>query len=143
MSEFGQVVKEGASEVGKKAWRITRRVLLFSLLIGALILGGYSWFNYGWTYSEGTRSGTLIKVSKKGYIFKTYEGQLNTGGMQANQQGQLIGNLWEFSVTNDAVYQQLQHSEGKQIVLTYRQYRKAFPWQGKTTYFVEAVKPVQ
>lgn len=143
MSEFGQVVKEGASEVGKKAWRGTKRVLLVALLLGVLVLSGYTWFNYGWTYSDGTRSGVLIKVSKKGYIFKTYEGQLNAGGMQSNQQGQLVGNLWEFSVTKDEVYQQLQRNEGKQVVLHYKQYRKALPWQGKTEYFVDRVQPVQ
>lgn len=143
MSEFKEVVKDGAQEIGKKAWRGTKRVLLFALVLGVLILAVYTGFNYAWTYSDGTRSGILIKVSKKGYVFKTYEGQLNAGGLQANQQGQVIGNLWEFSVTSDEVYQKLQSYEGKQVILHYEQYRKAFPWQGKTTYFVDEVKPVQ
>ncbi len=143
MSEFSQVVKDGAQEVGKKAWRGTKRLLMIALVAFVVIGGIYTWFNYSWTYSDGTRSGTLIKVSKKGYVFKTYEGQLSTGGLQTNPQGTLVSNLWEFSVTNDAVYQQLQQSEGKQVVLHYEQYRKAFPWQAKTTYFVNRVAPVK
>ncbi|MFN7115680.1 MAG: hypothetical protein ACK4TA_02715 [Saprospiraceae bacterium] len=143
MSEFGHVVKDGAQEVGKKAWRGTKRILLILLAVGVVILAGYMWFNYAWAYSEGTRSGTLIKVSRKGYIFKTYEGQLNLGGFQSNPEGGVASNIWEFSVTDDAVYEKLQRSEGKQIVLHYKQYRKSLPWQGDTSYFVEGVELVK
>lgn len=143
MSEFGHVVKEGAGEVGKKVWRGTKRLLLVLFGVGVLVLAGYIWFNYGWVYSEGTRSGTLIKVSHKGYLFKTDEGQLNLGGFQTNPEGGVASNIWEFSVTDDEVYKKLQHSEGKQVTLHYKQYRKAFPWQGDTEYFVYEVEPVQ
>ncbi len=143
MSEFQEVVKEGAREVGRKTWRVTKRVLLMLTVAGVLVLAGFLWFNYGWVYSEGTRSGTLIKVSKKGYVFKTYEGQLNLGGFQSNPGGGVASNIWEFSVVKDDVYKELQSSEGKQVVLHYKQYRKAFFWQGDTVYFVDDVGQVQ
>lgn len=140
MSEFGQVVKEGAGEVGKKVWRGTRRILLFALIVG--ILGGavYVWFNYSWTYSEGVSTGNLVKISKKGYIFKTYEGLQDVGGIRANQKGTVISNMWEFSVVKDDVYAQLQHLQSNKVKLYYKQTRKAFPWRGKTSYFVYKVE---
>lgn len=143
MSEFGQVVKDGAGEVGKKAWRGTKRVLLFALIIGIIGGTGYVWFNYSWTYSDGVSAGNLVKVSKKGYVFKTYEGLLDVGGIRANNEGTVISNMWEFSVVDDDVYQQLQKLQGNKVVLSYKQTRKAFPWRGNTNYFVYKVELVE
>jgi glutamine phosphoribosylpyrophosphate amidotransferase len=73
---------------------------------------------------------------RKGYVFKTYEGQLHLGGsvMMTEQ------SIWNFSATNDAVYQTLQKSEGKTVTLHYRQMQNAFPWQGDTDYIVYKVE---
>ena len=133
MSEFQQVVKEGAQNVGRKAKRLL--LWLFGIAIVASLL--FIWV-CGWTYSDGTRAGELIKVSKKGVMFKTYEGQINLGGFQSDDAG-VVGNIWEFSTTNKAVYQRLQELEGKKVKLSYRQRYKTMPWQGKTEYFVDKV----
>jgi hypothetical protein len=142
MSEFGQVVKEGAQEVGRKAvWGI-RRILLFALVLGVLAGGIYLlWSNY--TYSEGTRTGYLIKISRKGVLLKTFEGQLNLGGFQQPGQPAVMGNIWEFSVRDRAVFEKLQQVEGKQVTLFYKEKIRAMPWQGDTNYFVYAVEPVR
>lgn len=140
MSEFQEVVKEGAQEVARKAWRGTKRILLYATILATIIGIGYVWFNYYWTYSDGISAGTLVKVSKKGYVFKTYEGLLNVGGIKANQQGTIISNMWEFSVTKDEVYKALQEYQGKEVRLFYHQYRKSFPWHGDTNYFVYKVE---
>jgi len=143
MSEFGQVVKEGAGEVGKKAWRGTKRVLLFALILGVIVGAGYVWFNYSMTYSDGVSTGNLVKITKKGYIFKTYEGLQDVGGIRANQQGTVISNMWEFSVIEDDVYQQLQNLQNNKVKLYYKQTRKAFPWRGNTNYFVYKVEIIE
>ncbi len=140
MSEFQEVVKEGAQEVARKAWRGTKRLLLYATILAVIVGVGYVWFNYYWTYSDGISAGTLVKVSKKGYLFKTYEGLLNVGGIKANQQGNVISNMWEFSVTKDDVYKDLQEYQGKEVRLFYHQYRKSFPWDGDTNYFVYKVE---
>lgn len=142
MSEFGHVVKEGAGEVGKKAWRGTKKVLLFALLIGILVGTGYVVFNYTWTYSKGVSTGNLVKISKKGYLLKTYEGLQDVGGIRANEQGTVISNMWEFSVVDDQVYEQLQALQNNKVKLYYKQTRKAFPWRGNTNYFVYKVEPM-
>lgn len=138
MSEFKQVVKEGATKVG--SW--IKRFFLIILLLAVVGGGVYLWV-CNWTYSEGTRAGNLIKISYKGVVLKTYEGQLNLGGFQSNDQSGISGNIWEFSVWDDEIYKQLQQYEGKQVKLFYRQKYKAMPWQGDTDYFIYQVELVE
>ena len=137
MSEFKQVVEDGAKKVGSK---IKRFFLILFLL--AVVGGGLYFWVCNWTYSKGTRAGSLIKISYKGVVFKTYEGQLNLGGFQNNPNG-VTGNIWEFSVWKDEVYEELQDYEGKQVKLHYRQKYKAMPWQGDTDYFIYKVELVE
>ncbi len=112
---------------------------LWAVLVGFLLFvtGYYIYRTY--TISEGSRTGTLFKISKKGVLFKTYEGQLHlAGSVMLSEQS-----IWEFSAKNSAVYQQLQQLEGKTVRCHYRQKVDAFPWQGDTDYIVyqaEAVK---
>lgn len=134
MSEFQQVVKEGAGEVFGWTKRIFLGLLVLALVGGAI----YVWVG-GWTYSEGTRSGYLIKISKKGTVLKTYEGQLNLGGFQSDPQAGVMGNIWEFSVAKNDIYEQLQQYQGQQVTLSYRERYITFPWQGDTHYFVYKV----
>lgn len=143
MSEFGQVVKEGAEEIVKKTWRGTKRILLGITILAVISAVGYLWV-MSWTFSDGTRAGTLIKISKKGVIFKTYEGQLNLGGFQNNpQSGGVVGNIWDFSVLKNDIYKELQQHEGKQVKLHYKERYKAMPWQGDTNYFIYDVEEVE
>ena len=137
MSEFQQVVKEGAESIGRKIKRF------FLILLGVVLGGGrlFVWVA-GWTFSEGTRAGELIKISKKGVVFKTYEGQLNLGGFQSDNAG-IVGNIWEFSTTKGDIYSRLQELEGKKIKLHYKQRYKPMPWQGKTDYFIHKVELIE
>ena len=138
MSEFTQVVKDGLKKIGEMVKRF------FLIILALLILGGigFVWLS-GWTYSEGTRAGYLIKISNKGVVFKTYEGQLNLGGFQSNEQSGVIGNIWDFSVTKSDVYEDMQKYEGKQVKLFYKQRYKPMPWQGKTEYFIYKVELIE
>ncbi len=127
-----------ADQIKQSARKWFRRSL-WAILVGFLVfLAGY-YFYRTYTISEGTRSGTLVKISKKGVIFKTYEGQLHlAGSVMMSQQS-----TWEFSAQNSAVYAQLQQFEGKLVKCHYRQKVDPFPWQGDTEYIVymaEAVK---
>jgi hypothetical protein len=112
-------------------------------LVALLVLGtlGFLWVA-NWTYSDGTRAGYLTKVSRKGVVFKTYEGELNLGGFRAGTDEAVVGNTWDFSVKEDAVYQELQSHEGQKVTLYYKQQYKNLPWQGKTDYFVYKVEIV-
>ncbi len=95
-------------------------------------------FNY--TYSEGKRAGVLVKFSKKGYIFKTYEGELNLGGLGNLPGTAQMDQLWHFSVRNEAVAATLMNVEGKKISVHYKQIVKNMVWQGETDYFIDSVQ---
>lgn len=139
MSEFQTVVKDGWIKV----WAWIKRFFLVLLLVAVAGFGGFVWVS-GWTYSDGTRAGDLIKISRKGVVWKTFEGQLNLGGFQSDSAGDgLSGNIWSFSVGDRDVYEKLQNYEGKRVKLHYKQRYRAFPWQGKTVYFVDEVMPVE
>ncbi len=119
---------------------IIRKIFIWLLVLVAV--GTVLYFlasNY--TYSEGTRTGYLVKFSRKGYMFKTYEGELNLGGMNA-QNNSVLNNLWDFSVSssNQAAIDSLKKYEGHTIKVYYTQPLKKFFWQGETEYFVNKVE---
>jgi flagellar basal body-associated protein FliL len=125
-------------QVKAKAGRMAKRTLWILLGVGILILIGY-YFWRTFSYSNGERAGTLVKISERGYVFKTFEGQLHLGNsMQMNQQS-----IWDFSVKNRAVYDKIRQYEGKNVSLHYHQLNDAFPWQGDTDYIVDDVRLVQ
>lgn len=112
---------------------------LWILFITFLICSVTYYFYRTYTLSEGTRTGMLFKISRKGKIFKTYEGQIQLAGatMMSKQ------SIWEFSVTNPHTYNDLQNLEGKNVRLHYREVVDAFPWQGETNYLVYDVNEVK
>jgi hypothetical protein len=105
-------------------------------LAGFVLVGNF-------TYSEGSRTGYLMKFSKKGFLFKTYEGELNLGGMNA-QNNTVLNNIWAFSVkpTDMSIIDSLANFEGAVIKLKYKQKLKNMPWQGDTPYFVYEIEPI-
>ncbi len=94
-------------------------------------------------YSEGMRAGQVIKLSKKGVIFKTYEGELNTMMMPSNNNmGSVTPNVWNFSVQNKEVAEKIMKASasGDRMELHYKERYFKFPWQGDTKYYVFKVE---
>lgn len=121
-----------------------KRILGWLVLIALLAGGSITYFNYGAVFSDGYRAGTLIKFSRKGYIFKTYEGELNQGGIVNPTPGTaMVNQIWEFSVKEKEVARKLEKMEGKVVRLHYKQYNKMFPWEGDTNYLVDGVEVVE
>lgn len=119
-----------------------KKLMLYSFLILTLAaIGTYLYFNF--TYSDGNRAGTLIKFSKKGYVFKTYEGEINLGGVNPIPGNTIANNMWVFSVKDDAVAYKLMEMEGKNIRVHYKEKIRNLPWQGETKYFVDQVEEVK
>lgn len=141
MSEFEQVVKEGTQNIGKRL----RRLLLWALLLVFVGFMGYIFIYCNFTVSKGTTSGTLTNVTYKGILFKTHEGNLNTGTINLNpniapdSKTQAM-NGWNFSVPSAEVAEKLDALQGQRVKLFYRKKMKAMPWQGKTDYLVYDVK---
>jgi hypothetical protein len=135
-------IKDQLEEIGEAAGNKFKKILKWASLL--LVLGGLCFFWVcSWTYSDGTRAGQLIKVTKKGIVFKTYEGQLNLGGLSGDSSSDgLQGNIWDFSVIKNEVYQDLQNYEGRKVKLSYKERYKTMPWLGKTNYIVTGIEPV-
>ena len=118
------------------------------LLLAVLILGGASVsFIYWANFSEGTRSGRLIKMSRRGILFKTHEGQLDVGGLRSAPGGSGTGltSLWDFSVEGgDAkLIGALEQYQGRPVKLHYKEKYYRFFWRGDTKYFVVRVDALQ
>lgn len=113
------------------------------IIIVSLILIFGLWLFYficGLSYSEGTRSGVLTKVSKKGFIFKTYEGELNIGGINQGDGTIMPNTVFKFSVYDAKTYRKLDSLQGMKVVVSYNQVIKNFFWQGETDYFIHDVR---
>jgi hypothetical protein len=94
----------------------------------------YFLFIYYITYSEGYRSGELIKISHKGVIFKTWEGEISQGVSEAQ--------TFVFSVESSekGVINSLKDMQGETVKLTYKERFATFPWLGDTKYFITKVE---
>ncbi len=122
--------------------RFFRKVLLFFFFFFVVaLLGTYLYFNY--TYSEGSRAGMLMKFSEKGYVFKTYEGDLNLGGINPLPGNTIANNIWKFSVKDDSIGNLLKSKEGQMLRLHYKEKIRNLPWQGDTKFFVDGVDQVK
>jgi hypothetical protein len=94
------------------------RILLWLILIVVVILGAWAAFSLSWAYSEGDRAGVLQKFSKKGWLCKTYEGELAlyiVGGVAPQ--------IWYFSTRDEDLAKQLSGAVGKNIQLHYTEHR--------------------
>ncbi|WKK66027.1 6-phosphogluconate dehydrogenase [Lutimonas zeaxanthinifaciens] len=94
----------------------------------------YILFIYFVTFSEGYRAGELIKISKRGLIFKTWEGRLSQGVSEEQQ--------FNFSVqkSDKEVLEKLKEFQGKRVKLTYIERFGTFFWLGDTKYYVKEVE---
>ncbi|MGF1555083.1 6-phosphogluconate dehydrogenase [Paucihalobacter sp.] len=110
-------------------------IFVLIVIVGTI---GFFWIST-WTYSEGTRSGQLIKVTKKGVIFKTNEAQLNMGGLRTKNVDGLEGNIWDFSVIDETVVNKLNALEGRHVKIAYKERYNSMPWIGKTNYIATDV----
>ena len=89
------------------------------------------------TFSEGVRSGELIKISHKGVIAKTWEGEISQGISGAQ--------IFSFSVLDKdkEVIEKLQEYQGQYVKVSYVERYTTFFWLGDSKYFVTKVQPEQ
>ena len=109
------------------------------LLVAALLFAGYTWLSLTWSYAKGERAGYIQKFSKKGWVCKTWEGELAMVAVPGS-----MPEMFNFSVRGDAVAAQINQAMGRRIVLYYEQHvgvpTKCF---GETGYYVKNVKAIE
>ena len=92
-------------------------ILLSALAAIIVLFALYTWFTLSWSYSEGERAGYLQKFSKKGWLCKTWEGEILLSSMPG-----AIPERFAFTVRDDAVVEQLQNAMGQRVQITYEQH---------------------
>ena len=119
------------------------RGLLYFLLFLLVVLG-VLYVLTGWSFSDGERAGTVSKFSRRGYVFKTYEGVLNVGGF-SGETGSLTPQYFDFSVKEEAVAKQITEAvrTGQRVTLHYEEKILKLPWNGDTKYYITGVDVVQ
>ncbi len=116
-----------------------KKVLLWGSLIILIVLSFLVYWRYYNTYSEGNRSGTLQKFSKKGNVFKTYEGELIMSSITSTSSTTIASEKFYFSVKDDSIANVLFNLEGKHVTLHYEQKRSHLPWNGETNYLITSL----
>ena len=114
------------------------RATLGFVVVVSLVFVGYIWLALHWSYSEGERAGFMQKLSKKGWICKSWEGELSLVALPGAAPEKFL-----FTVRDDAVAAKINQQVGQRVALTYEEHR-GLPTScfGDTAYFVTEVKLV-
>ena len=119
-----------------RKWLIITGVTIVVLPIIAFMI--WSWVALSYSYSDGDRAGYVQKFSRKGWICKTWEGELAMVNIPGAMQER-----WTFSVRSDSIADLITKSMGKQVSLHYEE-KRGIPTTcfGETDYFVTGVRSV-
>lgn len=117
-------------------WRLWLAGVI-SLIIAVAAL--YIWLTLSWSYSEGERAGYVQKFSKKGWLCKTWEGELAMVAMPGS-----LAEKFQFTVRDAAVATKVEKTMGKRVSLAYKE-KRGVPTTcfGDTDYFVVDVRAVE
>lgn len=116
-----------------------KKIWLGLILFVGVVTGGatlYTWITLTWSYSDGERAGFVQKISKKGWLCKTWEGEMLLTSMPG-----AIPEKFEFTVRDEAIAQQISKNIGTRMTLSYTQH-KGVPSScfGDTPYYVEKME---
>ena len=112
----------------------------FFIVILAIVVAFsvYTWGALTWSYSHGERAGYVQKFSRKGWVFKTWEGELAMVSIPGT-----MPEKFYFSVRDDSVASAINASLGGRVALSYEQHVGVpLSWFAETEYFVTAVRVI-
>jgi len=108
----------------------------FLVLLPLVLFALYTWASLSWVYSSGERAGYVQKLSQKGWICKTYEGELILVSMPGTQ-----AEKFAFTVRDASVAQKINTTVGERVRLIYEEH-KGVPTTcfGETSFYVKDVE---
>lgn len=135
-------MKPATLDLGQKGRRSRGGVVLpLVLVVGviALVAAGYLFLALHWSYSDGDRAGVLQKFSRKGWVIKTWEGELQMVTVPG-----VPPQIWDFSCRDRAVADELTAALGRKVAIHYTEHR-GLPSAifGDTRYFVDRVRIIE
>ncbi|HMY49433.1 MAG TPA: hypothetical protein PLD90_07325 [Rhodocyclaceae bacterium] len=125
-----------AAPRSSKKWLVS--LIGFFVIVAALV-AAYTWLVLSWSYSNGERAGYVQKFSKKGWLCKTWEGELAIVAIPGS-----LPEIFRFTVRDEKVAADINTVMGKRVSLTYDQH-VGIPTTcfGETGYFVSQVHAVE
>lgn len=119
-------------------------IFICAVLFGILSVFCGRLLGIRWHYGDGDRIGTVYKLSKKGMLFKTHEGELNVGGVASDSSGIVVPNVWAFSIRPQEAAEivpkiERAMSSGHRVRLSYSEYAVSPISWGSTQYYITAV----
>ena len=126
------------NSVGKKKSRM-KFWIVGILLLPVAVFVLYTWIALNWSFSKGERTGYIQKLSKSGWVCKTWEGEMAMVTMPG-----AIPDKFLFSVRNEKVAELINKFAGKRVALVYEQH-KGVPTScfGETEYFIVDAKAIE
>lgn len=121
-----------------------KKGLVIFLAVILLILCLIVWYRYYRPFADdGVKAGTLNYVVHKGYIFKTYEGELIQTGLQSKAPNSMQSNEFSFSIVDPVLAKKLEMASGKEVQLHYLEYLGTLPWRGYSKFIVDSIISIQ
>jgi len=119
----------------KRHWKLW---LVLLLLVPVVAMAAYTWVTLHYAYSTGERAGYIQKISRRGWLCKTWEGELAMTTVPGT-----APQLFEFSVRDDTTAHRIEQAAGQRVALSYQQH-KGVPSScfGETEYFVTGVRTI-
>jgi len=117
-----------------------KKIAYWSLLIVIVVITAFFYFKYFYTYSKGYRAGLLQKISEKGMVFKTYEGEMVLSSVESNSNVAIASEKFIFSVSDEAVAKSMEQIQGKNVIVHYTEKSGKLPWRGDSHYIVDSVR---
>ncbi len=128
------------TRAAKTTKKIVKRIIIIAIVLG---IGVFSFLYWG-VYERGVMAGKVLRITQKGFIFKTYEGKLNLETFGALKGTSPIAESFDFSVESSetAVIKELEQValSGERVNLKFLRRFAAFPWRGDTKYFVVGIE---
>ncbi len=119
------------------------KIFTWTALTLAIALAGFVYLRFYFVFGDGVKAGELNQFIYKGYIWKTYEGKLIQSGFRGsnkNTGGATIESyIFDFSVENEEVANELMRCSGKTVELHYKEYLGTLPWRGMQKYVVDRI----
>lgn len=119
------------------------KIITWTGVILALALAGFLYIRFYFVFGDGVKAGELNQFIYKGYVWKTYEGKLIQAGFRGsnkNTGGATVESyIFDFSVEDEEVANELMRCSGKSVELHYKEYLGTLPWRGMQKYVVDMI----
>ena len=130
---------DAVQTIGQRTGRAVKKAVVWLLILGVVGCAIWIFAALNFVYSRGERAGYVQKLSRKGWIIKTWEGELAMVNLPGTQP-----EIFHFTVRDDDAVKQVQSGLGQRVILTYEEH-KGLPGTlfGETSYFVVGAKSAE